>query len=102
MKKYNPLEFREFWTPAQTAKVLGRGASYWRERYRMGHVEGYSEPGPIRTRMYINAASARAWLQMKCEARMDIAVKKSGKMAEFREMLNAHPEILSLRSARSA
>lgn len=91
------LAYREFWTPRECARILGRGAEYWRSRYRQGHVDGYIERGALRIRLYINAASARAWLQSKQEARIDRAVQKSGAMTEFREMLKTHPEILSLR-----
>jgi hypothetical protein len=59
------LRTREFWTPTQCARVLGRGADYWRQAYEGGNVEGYDDGG----RRYLNAASARAHLLARCSAR---------------------------------
>lgn len=52
------LRDREYWTPRETAAVLGRSASYWVKAIDDGLVRGYSERG----RRYIQAESARAWL----------------------------------------
>lgn len=61
------LAAREVWTPEQAARVLGRGASYWRERFDAGDVDGYVE-GKRQTR-YLFAASARAYLQGRAATR---------------------------------
>ena len=65
---------REYWTCEEAARVLGRGDSYWRQRFDRGDVEGYRAEGTLRVR-YISAASARAYLKGLCDL---TAVKLQG------------------------
>jgi hypothetical protein len=71
------LHGREFWTPAQCARVLGRGADYWRIAYDNGDVEGYDEVMARKRRRYLSSASARGHLQARC-ARVLVQPDESG------------------------
>lgn len=54
------LKEREYWTPGEAAKVLGRGARYWVSKFDQQVVSGYqTETG----RRYLEANSARAHLR---------------------------------------
>ena len=56
------LAAREYWTPEQAARILGRGAQFWRRLYDAGTVRGYDVAGERRKQRYLLAASARAHL----------------------------------------
>jgi hypothetical protein len=72
------LHGREFWTPAQCARVLGRGADYWRIAYDNGDVEGYDEVMAGKRRRYLSSASARGHLQAPCSRRLLLQPDESG------------------------
>ena len=65
------LRDREYWTPEQAARVLGRGADFWRQAFHRGDVDGYPVPRKVRRKgelldgeaVHIFASSARAYLQ---------------------------------------
>ena len=51
------LAVRPYLTPGQAARVLGRGASFWRRKFDAGTVQGYTTNGkPGRVNRYIEAA----------------------------------------------
>lgn len=61
------LRHREYWTPTQAARVLGRGKSFWRDAFDRGLIEGYTESanGSGRLYRYLSADSARALLRSR-------------------------------------
>lgn len=87
------LAHREYWSPAECARVLGRGADWWAEAYDAGRVTGYAEPKQNGKRRYIRAASARAYLDSLC-----VQLAKRWNPAEFRRELDSDPEFQSLSS----
>jgi len=58
------LTAREYWTPAQAARVLGHGAAFWRAAFDRGAVEGQLAGD----RRYLVAGSARVYLNGLCRA----------------------------------
>lgn len=52
------LRDREYWTPPQAARVLGKGADFWREACWNGWVRNRLEG----RRRYLNAMDARDFL----------------------------------------
>jgi hypothetical protein len=60
------LTAREYWSPHDAARVLGRGPDFWRIAYDNADVEGYDEYVGGKRRRYLMAASARAYLQERC------------------------------------
>lgn len=64
-RSIDELRVREYWTPPEAARVLGRGCAYWRAAFDSGAVAGYRDG---RTR-HLQAASARAHLARKAERR---------------------------------
>ncbi len=52
------LVHREYWTPGEAARVMGRGADFWRHAFDRGSVTGYADG----KRRYICAQSARDFL----------------------------------------
>ncbi len=85
--KTEELRHREFWTPQQAARVLGRGQSFWRLAFDQGLVDGYIEGanGAGRQYRYLRADSARALLEHRITQR---ATKSAPDlMAEFRARL---------------
>lgn len=57
------LRDREYWTPEQAARVLGRGADFWRRAFDGNKVDGYATKTNQRTTRYILAESARGYLR---------------------------------------
>jgi len=57
------LRSREYWTPRQAARVLGRSNAFWQAAFDQQLVEGYSQksPGGRRYR-YLSAQSCRSYL----------------------------------------
>ena len=53
------LKSREYWTPEEASRVLGRGRGFWRNAFDLARVQGY-RCGRAR---HLNAESARAYLQ---------------------------------------
>jgi hypothetical protein len=64
------LRHREYWTPAQASRVLGRSAHFWREAFDRKWVEGYRGSG-YQQRRYIRSESARAFLEKGGEATLE-------------------------------
>lgn len=60
-----PLKDREYWRPGECAQVLGRETAFWTRAFDQGFVRGYRENGRNR---YINAASARGYLESLMDA----------------------------------
>jgi len=58
------LPDREYWTPPQAAKVLGRSDVFWRKALDMFCVKGYTSKMPDgRNYRWIHAGSARQYLE---------------------------------------
>ena len=57
------LRSREYWTPRQAGRILGRGTAFWQSVFDQQLVEGYSQksPGGRRYR-YLSAQSCRDYL----------------------------------------
>ena len=93
------LAAREYWTPAQAARVLGRGAWFWRRLFDAEAVGGYPMTGRDgKKRRYIEAASARAYLA-GLAAREKPA--ETGRQ-RYQDRLNADPRIAQLRALQGA
>ena len=67
MKQRSPLAEREYWTCPECAKVLGRSNEYWQAKFDDGTLTGYRD-GERNVR-FIQAASARAYLESLCKTR---------------------------------
>lgn len=83
------LVYREYWTPQQTARVLGRGQAFWRLAFDQGLIDGYVENlnGAGRKYRYLRADSARALLERRITKRTPVAGHTGRLMADFRASL---------------
>lgn len=62
------LRNREYWTAEHAARVLGRGADFWRAAFDRGDVTGYSQPHfSGANARYMQAASCRDYLKRLAE-----------------------------------
>lgn len=68
------LREREYWTPRETAAVLGRSAAYWAKALDDGLVRGYSDG----RRRHIQAESARAWLARLVSEQREASATEQG------------------------
>lgn len=84
MPSTSELQHREYWRLGETARVLGRTARYWAQRFEAGDVQGYrSETG----QRWINADSAREYLRGLCESRpVDTKRKAAEALKAWRAM----------------
>lgn len=83
------LAAREYWTPEQAARILGRGAQFWRRLYDAGTVTGYDVTGEKRKQRYLLAASARAHLAGLTQARRPAQSGRERYLAKLQERLQA-------------
>jgi hypothetical protein len=72
------LKHREYWTPTEAARVLGRTAAYWRDLLDRKAVTGYRTETK---RAQINASSAREYLR-SLEAPADELAQARAKATE--------------------
>lgn len=98
------LRDREYWTPEQTAKVLGRGKVFWCQLFDAGTIRGHRFGGkrtddkPNGVNRYIEAASARAYLNALTAARPQPVL--TGKQRYY-EALRNDPRITTLCGRRA-
>jgi len=83
------LAHREYWTPQQAARVLGRGQAFWRLAFDQGLIDGYVENlnAAGRQYRYLRADSARALLERRISDHRATKRIASDVMAQFRATL---------------
>lgn len=88
------LVHREYWTPDEAARVLGRSSGFWRNAFDTQLVTGYRDGE--RGNRNIAAASARAYLHALCAPVVAVDVQ-----AQAKEALRAMRERNRARSAQA-
>ena len=77
------LQDREYLTPQQVARILGRSRAFWAQAFDSGQVNGYTQRSPGgRKYRYLKVSSARALIeQFELEEQMNRKSKQDKRVS---------------------